>query len=275
MKVCLCCIGKNENQYIREFVEHYQKIGIDTIFLYDNNNIDGENFEEVIGDYVNDDFVKIINFRGKKICQLEAYQDCYDNYANDYEWICYFDCDEFLELTKYNNIKEYLSDKSISKYDMVHINWMIYGDNNLIGNEYSYDRSLVNRFKNPLPYDICGFGWCYKGPENNHIKTIVKTKKNVDWLHSWNPHTPKCDLRCCSNNGTEIDGNSPWTPYNFECAYLKHYISKTILEWVEKMKRGYCDQADSTAKKNLSLDRFFKINYLTYKKVNALNGKLE
>ena len=31
-----------ENKYIREFVEFYEKHGVDKIFLYDNNDIDGE-----------------------------------------------------------------------------------------------------------------------------------------------------------------------------------------------------------------------------------------
>ena len=35
-KVCLCAIAKNENLYIREFIEHYKKIGYNNIFIYDN-----------------------------------------------------------------------------------------------------------------------------------------------------------------------------------------------------------------------------------------------
>lgn len=66
LKVCVCTLGKQENRYIREFVEHYKEYGVDKIFLYDNNNINGEKFEEVIKDYIEKGFVEIINFRGKK-----------------------------------------------------------------------------------------------------------------------------------------------------------------------------------------------------------------
>ena len=37
-KVCLCTLGKQENRYIREFVSYYKKLGVDKIYLYDNNN---------------------------------------------------------------------------------------------------------------------------------------------------------------------------------------------------------------------------------------------
>ena len=67
-KVCICAIGKEENRYIKEFVEHYKKLGVDKIFLYDNNKKKGERFESVISEYINEGFVKIYNYRGKKEC---------------------------------------------------------------------------------------------------------------------------------------------------------------------------------------------------------------
>ena len=47
-KTCICTLGKQENKYIREFVEYYNRIGVDKIYLYDNNDIKGEKFENVI-----------------------------------------------------------------------------------------------------------------------------------------------------------------------------------------------------------------------------------
>ena len=42
MKVASCSIVRLENAYIREFVEHQQKIGFDKVFIYDHNLPDGE-----------------------------------------------------------------------------------------------------------------------------------------------------------------------------------------------------------------------------------------
>lgn len=32
IKVCLCTVGKLENNYIKEFIMHYRKYGVDKIF---------------------------------------------------------------------------------------------------------------------------------------------------------------------------------------------------------------------------------------------------
>ena len=65
IKVCLCTVGKYENNYIKDFIIHYQKYGVDKIYLYDNNDLNGERFEEIIYEYINNNYVKLINFRGK------------------------------------------------------------------------------------------------------------------------------------------------------------------------------------------------------------------
>ena len=52
IKVCICTIGKDENLYIIEFVEHYLHYGVDKIFLYDNNELNGERFNDILNDYI-------------------------------------------------------------------------------------------------------------------------------------------------------------------------------------------------------------------------------
>ena len=37
-KICICTLGKEENRYIREYVQHYKDYGVDKIYLYDNND---------------------------------------------------------------------------------------------------------------------------------------------------------------------------------------------------------------------------------------------
>ena len=61
LKVCLCSPVKKENLYLREFVQHYKSYKVDKIFLYDNNDIDGEILESVIKDYTLSGYVEIIN----------------------------------------------------------------------------------------------------------------------------------------------------------------------------------------------------------------------
>ena len=53
----ICVIAKNENLYIKDFVNYYKKLGIKKIYLYDNNDIYGENFQEVLKNDIQSNFV--------------------------------------------------------------------------------------------------------------------------------------------------------------------------------------------------------------------------
>ena len=86
IKVCLCTIGKKENLYASEFVNHYKKIGYDKVFIYDNNDIGDEKFKDVLNEQISNNFVKIINYRGyrgkRQHPQFDAFIDCYERNKN-------------------------------------------------------------------------------------------------------------------------------------------------------------------------------------------------
>ena len=50
--ILLSTIAKNENLYIREFVEYYRKLNFTKIIIFDNNDINGETFDYIINDYI-------------------------------------------------------------------------------------------------------------------------------------------------------------------------------------------------------------------------------
>ena len=90
-KVCLCTIAKEENRYIKEFIEHYKNYDIDKIYLYDNNNKNGEKLEDVINDYIKSGLVELIDYKEIEQPQLRAYNDCYKRYNNLYDWLIFYD----------------------------------------------------------------------------------------------------------------------------------------------------------------------------------------
>lgn len=262
-KIALCCIAKMENDYIRFFVEYYQRLHFDKIIIYDNNDPDGERFEDVINDYIQSGFVEIVDFRGRKVAQLSAYHDCYDRFNHQYDWIAFFDVDEFLTFTDGgDNIHDFLTQKKFLPYQLMHINWKVYGDNNLLDND---GRNVVERFVEPIPYDT---KVAYDFPVNNHVKTIVRGGLSyVKWNKT--PHTPNCiGYVCCNPLGESVCANSPFQDYGFNVAYIRHYSTKTIGEWVKnKMKRGIPDRADECWKECLNLDFFFRYNKKTEEKL--------
>ena len=138
-KICLCTIAKYENKYIKEFIEHYKKYGVDKIYLYDNNDLNGENFDFLFNE-IDPKFLEIINYRGKKRQQMLIYNNCYHNNYHKYKWLMFYDVDEYIYLKQYSNIHNYLSQIKFIKCNSIYLNWVIHTDNNLI----CYDNSIEN-----------------------------------------------------------------------------------------------------------------------------------
>ena len=129
---------KYENQLclsdakFNEFVEYYKNYGIDKIYLNDNNDIDGEHFEDEIQNFIDNGFVDIINWRGAKggIIYYKIMDSCYQMHHNDYDWLIFYEIDEFLYLKDYNNVKNYLNRKVFNRCDSIRLNWVHISDNN-------------------------------------------------------------------------------------------------------------------------------------------------
>lgn len=108
LDISICVIAKNENLYIKEFVEYYFKLGVDKIFVYDNNDLEGENFNVILGEYIKNKFVDIIDVRGISSIQIPIYNYCYRKNKNFYDWIDFLDIDEYLFIENKVSIKNYL-----------------------------------------------------------------------------------------------------------------------------------------------------------------------
>lgn len=262
MKTLLCAIARMENTYIREWVEYYKNIGFTNICLYDNNYDGEEHFEDVIFDYIDSGFVILKDYRNKSVCQLDAYTECYAEYGSQYDWIAFFDCDEFLTLKEHKNVSQYLSEDVFNDFCVIRVNWQIYGDNDML---YNDGRRVLDRFTVPLPKNRKTHG----GANNNYqFKSILRggQKIKVDEKGGFiftSPHTTNL-LPVCDNAGHELpDFISLYTP-NYEWTCLKHFITKTASEYCNKIKRGYPDKNND--------DLEYKINDLI-KNVFFTNNK--
>ena len=263
MKVALCTIGRLENQYAVEYVDYYKSIGFDKIFIYDNNHDGEEHFEDVLQSYVDDGFVNVIDYRNKEAAQLSAYNDCYSKYGNEYDWIAFFDFDEFLTLVKDKDIKSYLS--HFEGFQGVKINWMVHTDNNLIKSD---GRGVLERFTTPMEYDKCV---TYKFPENYHVKSILRTRNGFVW--NVTPHNIN-GAKYADSDGNETN-DSPFQKYSYESAYIKHFTTKTIEEFINgKYKKGTADRDIKSFKNTTygSIDSFFKVNERTKEKDEYINS---
>ena len=86
----------------------------------------------------------------------------------------------------------------------------------------------------------------------------------MDW--NYKPHSGLNNYNCCDPSGIQISSKSPYNKrYNYSFGYLKHYRTKTIEEFVNKMKKG---RADNKMNYIVFIYKFFAINKITKEKLD-------
>ena len=220
--IALCVIAKNENLYIKEFVEYYKNLGIKKIYLYDNNDINGENFNIILNKYINYGFVKIKNIRGKSEIQTLSYNHCYKTNLNKYSWFLFLDVDEYLFIKNNRTLLNFLSDNRFLNCNSIFINYNEYGDSDLL--EYD-NRSIFKRFTKSR-YGICGKSLTRGGLK--HAKIDI--------------HKPLYIKNYCNSEGgcEELFKDKISTSKIIvNDAEIKHFITKSLEEFYQRLIKGW------------------------------------
>jgi len=180
-------MGKLENLYVNEFIDYYLKLGVNHIFIYDNNDPNKEKIEDVVKDsykkkvsiYKTDDY----NISHQSL----AFTHCYQNFKYRFNWFIMVDFDEYVYIVN-DTLKNYLNSEIFNKCDFIKLHWLVPTDNKLL---YYDSRPLLERFKGP-----------YK--KEKFIKSIIRG--NISNLTYW-VHSPKYSPQkniTCNNEGTKI-----------------------------------------------------------------------
>ena len=261
MKVGICTIGKKDNKYIREFVQYYEKCGVDKIFLYDNNDSKGETFDDVISDNISSGLVKISDWRGKTKKQLKMMNDCYKNNNDKYDWLIFYDLDEYIHLKDFTSIKQFLGQEKFNTCKKIYLNWVHHTDNNLLHYE---NRTLKDRFpeKESIPSKK-------KIAQHVLVKSIIRG--NISNVVLDCEHKLSNEFKGCNAEGieTSLEGCSMLTP-DYENYYIDHYHYKSVDEFIEKLNLGNVNKTEE-------LNNYFEYNKITSDKFDYIqkNTKLD
>ena len=93
MRVVVCAMAKNEHLYIKDWVNHYLRIGFDKIYIYDNDDPGTKSIKRYLPQT---DKVEVINIRGRKEENLhhKVFTEFYRTHK--FDWCLFCDVDEFL-----------------------------------------------------------------------------------------------------------------------------------------------------------------------------------
>lgn len=263
MKVALAASAKLENQYIKEWVDHHRKFGFDNIILYDNNDEDTEKLIDVLSREVNEKYVIIDEtYYNNKFSQIQAYNKLLEDYVDLYDYICVWDIDEFLYLKDFISIKDFLSSNDAFQYvNNICLFWETYGNNGFVEKP---NISLVNAYDN-----IYNLSKDYH--YNIFLKCIINCKNVIknNLLKFDDAHQLSDNVNCCDTDGNNIFSSNCYIIPNLNHAYLKHFITKSLDEYINKIKRGLnwgkYDRFDMSIFKNVNGWYNEYENYLNYK----------
>ena len=184
--------------------------------------------------------------------QFKVYDNFYSNFFNIIEWCAYIDIDEFIVLKNWKNIKDFLNDKKFVNAEVIRLNWEIYGDDDLIKRNISIPiyKDIKKRIK----------GHKYERQE----KSIVKG--GIFGLHFMNVsvHYPKIYNKMPKQymcDGSIINDKIALSKI-CDCAYINHYITKTISEFLEQK----FNRTDAARNRILNINYFWIINKKTKEK---------
>lgn len=249
-KICVFTVIKNEHLYLREWIEHNIKIGVDKIYVFEDEGSDSH--KDILDDYEPVELITIEElFRGRmdklafyrsvhRLNQNLWQNECFDyiRHMGVYDWVLVLDIDEFIESER--DLHETL-DRYVD-YDEVLLYWINYGANGHVDRP-DYVGSYRSYYTKRCEYD--------ENDKKYHTirKKAVNMRHIKDTYHFISHHHPSS--RCFCNSAGVADRLSICTDH----IYLKHYITKSFEDYYYKLyKRGMC------YKEHRSLDDFFKMN---------------
>ena len=86
LNIALCTMGKAENLYLNEFIDYYIKLGINHIFIYDNNDPNYEKMKDILNKRYKKNVTIYENIKTQIKDQTTAFTHCYQKNKNIYDW---------------------------------------------------------------------------------------------------------------------------------------------------------------------------------------------
>lgn len=220
MKVGICLIIKDENEYLEEWLNHHTQLGFDAFYIYDNESkIPVGKYLQGFSLYANRENINVVNWEDNKLgSQMRAYMNCCKNSTCDY--VLFIDTDEFLQTKNNIGIKQMIETlKYVNKdFNGLGIYWRMYGSN-----PYFTER------KKAIEYN--------QYHTNPHIKSLVNPKSVISFP---DPHKAIISGNYIDEQGNKIFG--PLGKHTSDFIWIKHIWTRSIPEFEEKLKRGSGDK---------------------------------
>lgn len=218
MKKSICCIIKNEQRFLKEWLEYHLNLGFDAIYCYEDYRSDTH--KDITDEYENVFLSTCEEYGVPNYVSPETQDHLYKKFLNEhndeYDWIAFIDVDEFIILDN-----EYTLDKLFEEYKDyagIWLSWKMYNANGHI--------------KRPEGKVMDNYTQVVEDNDDNMLDSIKWNKKSVVNCHVavdfLNIHLIK--------GGVDINYNgNKLAPKVFKKAWINHYFSKSWEDYLDRI----------------------------------------
>jgi len=236
--VCAIATARNEGLCLLEWIAYHRSIGIESFFLYSNDNSDGS--DELLAALAKAGQIVWFpsDIRGGTSPQDKAYGHALGVLPDilDYRWSLIIDLDEFFVFNPdmFSSIADYIAWQETQPVDAIALSWVIiYSGGQVRWRDEPLVRRFRNQFANPAPL----------------IKTLFRPRK---FIHA-TPHHPTAygGTHCVFRNSDrsfrphdELENPSTSEDPVAYHAWINHYFFKSAEEFLWKWARGRPGEMD-------------------------------
>lgn len=222
----ICLIIRDENEYLREWLEWHVGQGAEHFYIYDHGSKQPvSEFAKTLDARLREK-ITVREFCGEhKFAQHDAYNDCIKRYGKECRWIGFIDADEMIRVKCGMTLPELL--RRYEDFAGLFMRWVEYDANGLIKKD---GRPLRERFTRITPTDRDD------GIGKSFVQALCMQYMET---HNGYPY-PHFDV--VDENRSAVDlAQIRKTDCTDELVCVDHYYTKSYEEWLEKLRRGTCD----------------------------------
>ena len=90
-----CCIIKDEDPFLAEWLAYHSLIGVEHFYIYDNQSASPARKHPAVKKYLAAGRATVMEITGKQM-QLKVYDHCVQEFGKDNFWIAFIDLDDFI-----------------------------------------------------------------------------------------------------------------------------------------------------------------------------------